>query len=157
MKIVDFVFGMLIGGILCYWIYGRNKKKMYEKEKCLSDKHLEMFLVLDRWIQNIQDGKNIGGYLTECGVKTIIIYGMNYLGKRLYKELIEEGIEIKYLIDQRKNIVFNGMNVKQLEEKMDPADVVIVTSIYYFEEIERELKIKFTCPIISLADIIYKV
>ena len=40
---------------------------------------------------------------------------------------------------------------------MDSVDAVIVTSIYYLEDIEDELKGKFKCPILSLGDIIYKV
>ena len=157
MRVMSCIFCIFIGWILCYCTYGRSNKEMYEEARRLSDKHLEMFLVLDRWIQNMQNGKNIGIHLKECGMGTIIIYGMIYIGKCLYKELIEAGIEIKYLVDQKKYIVFNDINVKQIEDQMDSADAVIVTSIYYFDEIEQELKAKFTCPIISLADLIYKI
>ena len=42
----------------------------------------------------------------------------------------------------------------QPEEVLKDVDAIIVTPIFYFEEIKRKLSAKVRCPIISLEDII---
>ena len=80
--------------------------------------------------------------------------------KNLYEQLINEKIEILYLIDRDKNVLIEGKEVKcindRLDGKLNIVDAIIVTAIYDFEEIEEELKLKFNKPVISLSDIIYK-
>lgn len=122
----------------------------------LSDKHLEMFLLMNRWLQNKCAGKSIGGYLKNVGIENVIIYGMSYIGKCLYEELEKEGFEISDIIDKRSNININKRQVKNFNEKIEPADAIIVTAIYYFDELETVLKNKFNIPIIAIDDIIYK-
>lgn len=122
----------------------------------LSDKHLEMFLVMCYWVQHLQRGKRIKEFLTSKGYRNISIYGMSYMGKCLYEELKMDGAKIVNLIDKNTVVGIDGMEVKKAEDLMEKSDVVIVTSIYYFEEIVSGLKGKFDCPVISLADIIYK-
>ncbi len=156
MYIICIVMGVLIGVFFYRWRYNKLKNR-YEKSKILEDKHLEMFLLYDRWIQNKQNGKKIGDYFEENGLKQVVIYGVSYIGKRLFKELNIDGIEVKYLVDQKQYEDIDGKEVIQIRENMDSVDAVIVTSIYYFEDIEDELKGKFKCPILSLGDIIYKV
>lgn len=157
MQVVYVILVFLFSTVLYLWIYIKVKKKECEKYRSFADKHLEMFLLLDRWIQNKQEGKEIGDYLKKNGFENVIIYGMSYIGKLLYKELANEDITIKYLIDQKENIIFNGIEVKNIKDKIDSADVIIVTSIYYFEEIEEKIGVKFDCPIVSFADIVYKI
>ena len=84
------IYAIFASIILLLGNYSLNQKRKYEKEKILSDKHLEMFLLLDKWIQNEQDGKKIGDYLKKNKLENVIIYGMSYIGRRLYKELLKE-------------------------------------------------------------------
>ena len=150
------IYMIFTGIILLLGYYSLNQKRKYEKEKILSDKHLEMFLLFDKWIQNEQNGKKIGDYLKKNKVENVILYGMSYIGRRLYKELLKEDIKIKYLIDKNKGMNIDNREINQIDECKDSADIVIVTAIYYFEDLKDELKMKFQCPILSLADIIYK-
>ena len=43
------------------------------------------------------------------------------------------------------------------DENMPECDCVVVTAIYFFDEIERLLAEKVSCPIVSLEDILYEV
>lgn len=156
MYIICIILGILSGIIFCFCTYGNIKRKECQEAKCLADKHLEMFLLLNRWVQNKQNGKRIGDYLKNHNFERVVIYGLSYIGRLLYTELDNEKIEIEYLVDQNTDADLGEKKVRKLEEKMDSADVVIVTSIYYFEEIEERLRECFDCPVISLADIIYK-
>ncbi len=137
--------------INCY-----DQQKKVKSMRQLSDKHLEMFLLMNRWLQNKSAGKSIGDYLRNIGIENVIIYGMSYIGKCLYEELEKEGFEISDIIDKKSNIYINKRKVKNLNEKIELADAIIVTAIYYFDELEIVLKNKFNIPIMAIDDIIYK-
>lgn len=155
---------IIVIGIICT-IFGavisqQILRKSYER-KCkeiihLSNKHLEMFLVMDKWFQKELSGKTITAYLKEKKFYNITIYGMGYIGKNLYKYLKNEGFEINNLIDQKNDVSVDGIRIRTINEELIPTDVVIVTAVYYFEELEDKLKAKFKKPILSFADIVYK-
>ena len=44
-----------------------------------------------------------------------------------------------------------------MDDELESVDAIIVTPIYYFEEIEGKLVEKVDCPIISIEDIMYEV
>jgi len=44
-----------------------------------------------------------------------------------------------------------------MDDSLEDVDVVIVTAITFFDEIETKLSEKLDCPIISLEDILYEV
>ena len=68
----------------------------------------------------------------------------------------KEGFELSDIIDSISNIYMKKREVKNLNEKIEPADAIIVTAIYYFDELEIVLKNKFNIPIMAIDDIIYK-
>lgn len=151
------VIGIVFGIVLSYRILEKRYKKKYKEIMRLSDKHLEMFLVMDRWFQNELSGKKIATYLKENNFYNITIYGMGYIGMSLFDYLTKEGFEINNLIDQKKNKSVNGIRIRTINEEYVSTDVIIVTAIYYFEELEDKLKEKFREPILSFADIVYKI
>ena len=152
MEMVLILLGMLIGFIIGMGYVGKIYKSKIITISRMADKHLEMFLLMNRWFQNERKGKRIVDYLEEKKIYSVIIYGMGYIGKNLYEQLRNEGVEIRYLIDRNKDTLIESREVKE----MDIADAIIVTAIYDFEEIEEGLKLKFNKPVISLDDIIFK-
>lgn len=76
----------------------------------------------------ISKNLSIGSYLNQKGVNTVAIYGMAKLGHLLYRELEENGIEVKYGIDVREvNDAF--IPVIRPEDIADPVDLIIVTAV----------------------------
>lgn len=146
------IFGFFAGCIFSHKYY---KEKVLANRR-MSDKHLEMFLLMNRWFWNKRDGKKTSDYLREKGYQSVIIYGMGYIGECLYSELKDDGVDIKYLVDNGKQMNRDGNKIYSLSEQMNGADVVIVTPIYYFEELEEKLSLKFESTILSIADIIYR-
>jgi len=53
--------------------------------------------------------------------------------------------------------IYADIDVKSLEDDMDDVDAVVVTAVYFFDEVEEELEKIFDCPIISLEDIVQEV
>lgn len=148
-----FVLGFCCGSLVIYY---RKRKKIVEIRR-ESDKHLEMFLLMNTWLSNKHKGKMIGDYLKKKGFQNIAIYGMGYIGRNLYEELIQEEITIKYLIDQNKNIQIDGIHIKTPGEEIEMVDMIIVTSIYNYLEIEKNLRSKYNSPVVCLSEIIYKI
>ena len=63
-----------------------NSEKKQEKQRQLADKHLLLYLLMTKWVEYKQEGKNISHYLELQGYNTIAIYGMNYVGETLLRE-----------------------------------------------------------------------
>lgn len=155
---VEWIYVVLVffGGIMLGRTNCCRLKTKIKVEKCLSDKHLEMFLLMNKWFQKKREQKEIGTYLKNMGIQDVAIYGMGYLGRCLYEELERGNFEVKYIIDEKKDLDFQEIKVIQPSDEMETVGGVIVTSIYYFEDLKKELSLKFRSPILSLADIIYK-
>lgn len=128
-----------------------------EKQRDMSDKHLALFLMMNQWVAVKQEGKNLADYLERMGYGTIAIYGMSYAGERLREELKDSSVQIKYGIDQKAGSIYSDIDLVTLEDELEPVDAVIVTPIFFFDEIEEKLSQKLDCPIISLEDILYEV
>lgn len=130
------------------------KKRAVVKE--LSDKHLTLMLLLNEWLKIKQGGVDISNYFLERNIKNIAIYGMSYIGERLYDELDGTEIKIKYAIDRNVNKVYRGLKIISPDEELSEVDVVVVTPVFYYDEIKIVLQEKITGKIISIEDIIYK-
>lgn len=134
----------------------RMKQKIAEK-KSMSDKHFQLFIMMNQWVRVKQKGKNLSDYLERKGIHRIAIYGMHYAGETLVEELRHSNIEIAYGIDRRTNALFADFPIISVEDPLDDVDAIIVTPITFFDEIEQELSQKIDCRIISLEDILYEI
>lgn len=152
LSILYAVIGATIGVGATGKVMGRTTRKVQK----ISDKHLAMFLMMNRWVQLKQEGKNIAEYLEKYDYKTISIYGMGYVGKCLLKELKDSNISIKYGIDKNAEAIYSDIEVFSPDNILENVDVVVVTSIFFMDEIQEVLSAKLSCPIISLEDILYE-
>lgn len=123
----------------------------------LSDKNRALYLLMTQWVRIKQDGKKIDSYFERMQYREIAIYGMDYVGEILVKELKESSVKIQYVIDQNAAFICSDMNVYSPEDKLEEVDAVVVTPITYYEEIQKKLKQKMSCPIVSIEDILYDI
>ena len=137
-------------------VWSALSKKTKEAQK-YADKHLAIMQVMNQWIINKQEGKSLVTFFEENGYKTFAIYGMSYLGERLEDELRDSGIKVAYAIDKNAENIYADVEVRDPKDAMDDVDAVIVTSVFFFDEIEEQLENVFDCPIISLEDIVQEV
>lgn len=126
-----------------------------DRYKELSDKHLAIVRLFNQWMIAKQAGKSIVEYLHNKNIKTVAIYGMHYVGERLYDELKDSDIEVKYAIDRNANAIYSEVDVVTPEDTLEEVDAVLVTAIYYFDAIEDMMSEKMDCPILSLEEILY--
>ena len=135
---------------------GELEKQINEKKK-MSDKHLDLYLLMNQWVKLKQKGINLSKYFEKNGYNRIAIYGMSYVGETLVEELKGTNIEVVYGIDRNaENIWIDNMNVLSLDDELEDVDAVVVTAISFYDNIKDSLSRKLTCPIISLEDILYE-
>lgn len=127
------------------------------KAKMMSDKHLALFLMMSQWVHVKQEGKSLSDFLLKKNYKTIAIYGMSYAGERLVEELKGSAVKLAYGIDRNAGGIYSDIEVFTPDEFLKEVDAVIVTSIFFMDEIEKDLSKKLSCPIISLEDVLYEI
>lgn len=130
--------------------FGEDFKTIKE----LADKHLAIMQVYDRWMQAIHQGKCIADYLKIHGMKNIAIYGMGMLGERLFDELYDSDINIKCCIDKNSKKNYKGFSMESIREIPEGIDCIIVSSVYYYENIRVNLSSETLAEIISLEEIV---
>lgn len=148
-----FIMGQIVGAGIMGAKLGR---KISEKQKVV-EKNDTLFLLMNQWVQNRQDNKNIAVYLKERNYCHIAIYGMSYVGETLFRELVETEVEVMYGIDRNKSNLSRKIQVCSVEDELPQVDAVVVTAITYYDEIREKLEQKMTCPIISLEEIVYEI
>ncbi len=108
-----------------------------------------------QWIRMCQKGNKLEKYFESHNIHTAAIYGMGDMGKILYEELKRLGIQAAYGIDKNKNVPeIDGLPVKTLSDTLPQADIIIVTPVYFYAGIKKELKTLTDIQIVSLEEII---
>lgn len=143
-----------VSGVVVSQVY--MNKKVTAKDKKIG-KFKTYYSVLNQWIVSLHEKKCIDTYFIDNGYKTVAIYGMGELGNRLYEELKDSEIEVKYAIDKDAAYTYADLEIKDLEDDLETVDVVVVTAIFAFDEIEEELRGRISSPIVSLEDVVYEI
>ncbi|MCM1087827.1 MAG: hypothetical protein NC419_06695 [Muribaculaceae bacterium] len=136
---------------------GKVTRAKIQDRQQLSDKHFALFLMMNQWVKVKQEGKNLASYFEKNSYKKIAVYGMSYAGETLIDELKGSGIEVAYGIDKKADTIYSDVDIVSMEDALEEVDVVVVTAITFFDEIEEKLSKKVDCPIISLEDVLYEV
>lgn len=126
-----------------------------KKARNLSDKHLMLFLLMNEWVKVKQQNKSVEDSLLKQGYKKIGIYGMSYAGQRLCDELVNTSAEIVCCMDQKSGGTYRGYEIVSVKECPNGVDVIIVTPIFYYDEIRQQLERSVSTRIISLEEVIY--
>lgn len=118
-------------------------------------KFKKYYKLLNHWLYLNQNNYSIETYFNIRKIKTIAIYGMGELGQRLLDELINSQVEILYTIDKAIKHSYKNIKVVSPPQKLSDVDAIIVTPIFKFNEIKKDLQKAYNCNVISLEDVIY--
>ena len=85
-KQIIFFLSALSGFFIGVFITGKVENKARKKIQIISDKHLALFLMMNRWVQAKQEGKNVSDFLEHNAYKNIVLIKdrMNCILKFLY-------------------------------------------------------------------------
>ena len=156
LSILSMAAGAAAGVAVSAAMVGKEKDATIKKKQQLADKHLAMVKVYDEWLRVRQDGRSLAQYFEKRGYKNIAIYGMSYLGESLVKELQDSDVKVQYGIDKNAENIYSSMEVMNLSGDLPKVDAIVVSAVFFFDEIVEELAGMVDCPIISLEDIVYE-
>lgn len=137
-------------------VIGKIQGKTIEQKAEKVDKFKSYYNMLNQWLILKQEGKSLASYFSDNSYNTIAIYGMGEMGNRLYDELKDTSVQVKYAIDKDAASTYSELEVLDPEDDFPEVDAVIISAVFAFDEIEENLADKFTCPIISLEDVVYE-
>lgn len=147
-------FAGISSGIIFLW------KKSMQKTKDMQNRYMSYYHLTNQWLQNHFDKKNLEEYLKRKQYNRIAIYGRGTLGELFYREIKESNIEIRAFIDKSVREKYenaDGILIGGLDEieRFQDIDAIIVTPIFDYNRIEKELKRKkYTVNVVSLEDVI---
>ena len=95
--------------------------------------------------------------LEERHIKTVAVYGLGALGRHVVTQLKGSRVKVAYVIDQAVKGHWQDVEVMPLKEHISDVDAIIVTSIFFVDEIREKLSLKVSCPIISLENILNEI
>ncbi|MCI9298006.1 MAG: hypothetical protein HFI10_11285 [Lachnospiraceae bacterium] len=151
--VLGITFGSVGGAVTAGNLIAKKAKKWED----LSNKHLSLFLLTNEWLKIKQEGKSIREYFEQNNYKSVAVYGLSYIGERVLDELKDSGIEVKYAIDRNADSIYADVDLYSVEDELPSADVIVVTAVYFYDEIYNNLLDKVSCPIVSLEDILYEI
>lgn len=122
----------------------------------LANKHLAIMKLYDQWLQTKQEGKSMVEYFHQNHISSIAVYGMSFVGQRLYEELKDSDITISYAVDKNAAGIYADVDILTPDDDLPQTDAIVVTAVYFFNEIEELLEEKTTAKILSLEDILYE-
>ena len=148
--------GCMIGIAGMYRFFLKPEKAKTKKYRDLSDKHLALFILMQKWVKQGINDKRISKYLEDKSIKKVAIYGMNYVGEALLDELSKSDIHVQYGIDMNADKIFSDIDIYKPSDELPDVDAIIVTPIHAFDAIEKSMSSKMDCLILSIEDILYE-
>lgn len=155
-KVITGLLAVIVGAAAgAFGVNYLKEKKITEKEQKI-EKFKNYYNLLNQWLTLKQDGISIEKYFIDHGYRTIAVYGMGEMGKRLCSELKNSEIEVKYAIDQFAGSTYSEVDIVDMEDELKKVDVIVVTATFAFDEIKEQLEQKTDDPVISLDDVVYE-
>lgn len=133
----------------------KDTKKFEEKDNIILYKKLElMFTTALKWLEIRQMQYSLDEYFRSNHIGSIAIYGMGVLGCRLYDELEDSDIKIKYLIDKNPNGMDKVLKFVSLDKEKLDVDVIVVTVIFSEKQVIDDIRMGGYENVIGLSDIL---
>lgn len=155
-KVTITLLSLLAGAASGFAVKNFFSGKILDEKVKKIDKFKSYYNLLNQWLILKQEGKTLAKYFEENNYKSIAIYGMGEMGNRLYEELKNSSITVKYAIDKNAGNTYAELDVFEVEDELSEVDAIVVTAIFAFDEIEQELNNKVDFPILSLEDVIFE-
>lgn len=140
-------------------ILSEEEIRAIKERKCneQTNKFSEIMMIYDYWVCIKNHKKQIDEYLMQNEYNRIAIYGMSYLGNRLYEELVNSNVEVVFGVDRDADKIEYDIPIyklKDIKKYKDEIDVVIVTTVLHYEEIKEQIFDEMEIPIVSMKEIV---
>ena len=134
-----------------------SDKHLRSLEKCVCEKvnkhrkYDELEQKLDYIVRHTAQFKSL---IEKKQPYRIAVYGYGIYGKKILKYLEECGIEVSYVIDQNAQAFeVAGLELKRLEDKLEPVDLIIITPVFDEENIKAKLGSKSSARLLTVNEL----
>lgn len=130
--------------------------KIYE-DQSIDDRQIKSekaFGLAIKWLEIKQKGHNLEEYFIRNHIQSVAIYGMAALGRRLYDELENSAITIKYLLDRNPNGMEKILQFTSVDKEKLEVDTIVVTVAGAEKEVVNEIQAMGYEKVIGLSDIL---
>ena len=137
--------------------YELVKNKETHNKQNIDNRNLKAEIAFSRavkWLEIRQNGHSLSEYFIKHSYKSVAIYGMADLGRRLYDELENSGIKIRHLLDRNPGDMAKALKFDSLYCGKLDADVIVVTVAASERKIVEEIKTYGYSNVIGLSDIL---
>lgn len=124
------------------------------QERESTAKCMENMITLSKWVEVLHEGKAIADYLKKNQIESVAIYGMGVLGERLLEELIISEVNIVYGIDRNFQKKYENLIMRSPDETFQDVQCIIVTPVYYYHVIKRNLEQRTKAKVVSLQEVL---
>lgn len=126
----------------------------HERERVVLEKNANYFVLLDFWMQAMEQNKKVSTFFKKRDYQTIAIYGMASLGNHLQFQLRDE-VDVLYTID-KGIITYEGKQYPMKEglEKIPRPDAMVITPVLEYASIKGHVLELMDMEIISLEEVI---
>lgn len=135
-------------------------KRLETAIRSVADEHIrmlskfqKMFFVYDDWMKLQEQKQYISNYLIKLGICRVALYGDSYIGKRLYYNLQENGVEVGYFIDRNAKYLEERIPVYLPEEGLPSVDLIIICLVEETEAIKADLSALSDTRICSITEL----
>lgn len=149
-----FLYGTSFG--IGFFLGGKMLVSMINDYKWKMKRNLSNMMLFNDWLHFIYIGGSFEEYLLAQSYKNIMIYGNGYIGKRFLEALSKTDIEVVAIMDKQINSLNTNEKMIGIESNIPNVDCIVVTPVYYYDEIYDMLKKRTGIPIISIQDILEK-
>ena len=134
----------------------KDEIEIVERERTIQ-KYKMFYSLFSKWIELYQTGDSLDDWFKQRQVNSISIYGYARVGKLLVREIQKHcsDITIVDIFDRRKlEPDLEDINIVEPQYGNRNVDLVIVTALYDYNEIENDLRQYGFRAVVSLQDII---
>ena len=132
---------------------GRQKNVRIQKIEKKDSYYLHL---LDDWLVLREKGFSVAEWIRQAGYKKIAVYGYGILGRHLCKELHNSNVIIDFIIDRRGESIETDYKVYLPTDTFPEIEAVIVSAVFEYESICKEMRKKGKYKMISLETILYE-
>lgn len=147
-----------LGLIIAWYATGHKYCLLIDNLRKENAKNRVILRLYDVWMMVDAREKTIDQLLLEKEIRTVVIYGMSFLGVRLFKKLENSNhVKVAYALDRNPLIGIPGIKIYVPgEEKNEDIDAVIVTAVTSFDVIKKELMARGYNRVYAIDEILYE-
>lgn len=101
-------------------------------------------------LNSMWEAGTVATYLKQHNITKVVIYGMGELGRRLYDELTESGIQIEAVMDKNSFCLTEVVEVYKPDENLVSAEYIISTVVSDFNEVKSAFPKKKVIDLVKL-------